>query len=41
MLVKASFPPIAFKEILEAKDRAKAMATAPAHGLTLVEVYYK
>jgi tRNA pseudouridine38-40 synthase len=38
---KGKFSPIAFKEILEVKDRAKAMATAPAHGLNLVEVYYK
>jgi tRNA pseudouridine38-40 synthase len=30
-----------FKTILEAKDRSKASATAPAHGLFLKEVLYK
>ncbi|PHR28067.1 MAG: tRNA pseudouridine(38-40) synthase TruA [Desulfotalea sp.] len=30
----------AFKEILEMRDRTKARETAPAHGLTLIEVYY-
>ncbi len=29
-----------FKAILQAKDRTKARETAPAHGLTLVEVFY-
>lgn len=29
-----------FAEILRAKDRTKAGQTAPAHGLTLIEVYY-
>ena len=29
-----------FSEILRAKDRTKAGQTAPAHGLTLIEVYY-
>lgn len=29
-----------FSEILQAKDRTKARETAPAHGLTLVEVFY-
>lgn len=29
-----------FKEILDAKDRTRGGATAPAHGLALVEVYY-
>ena len=38
---KGKLSPLAFKEILEAKDRTKAMATAPAHGLSLVEVYYE
>lgn len=32
--------PEEFKEILEARDRSRAGATAPAHGLALVEVYY-
>ena len=29
-----------FKRILDAKDRSQASATAPAHGLTLIEVKY-
>jgi tRNA pseudouridine38-40 synthase len=29
-----------FIQILQAKDRTKAKETAPAHGLTLIEVYY-
>jgi tRNA pseudouridine38-40 synthase len=29
-----------FEKILQVKDRSKAGATAPAHGLTLIEVYY-
>jgi tRNA pseudouridine38-40 synthase len=33
-------PPFAMREILEARDRKAAGATAPAHGLTLVAVRY-
>jgi tRNA pseudouridine38-40 synthase len=33
-------PPEHMKEILEGKDRSAASATAPAQGLTMVEVYY-
>ena len=33
-------PPSAIREMLEAKDRKSAGATAPAHGLTLVSVKY-
>jgi tRNA pseudouridine38-40 synthase len=29
-----------FRELLEARDRTKAGATAPAHGLYLMEVKY-
>jgi tRNA pseudouridine38-40 synthase len=32
--------PEAFREILASKDRNQASATAPAHGLFLVEVRY-
>jgi len=33
-------PPEEIKQILESKDRRLAGQTAPAHGLTLVKVYY-
>ena len=33
-------PPVEFKNILESKNRSNASATAPAHGLSLVEVKY-
>jgi len=33
--------PKTYREILGAQDRAKAAMTAPAHGLALVEVYYR
>jgi tRNA pseudouridine38-40 synthase len=32
---------VEFHEILQAKDRTKAAATAPAHGLFLKEVFYE
>jgi tRNA pseudouridine38-40 synthase len=32
--------PAEFKGILESKDRSNASATAPAHGLFLMEVKY-
>ena len=32
--------PADFKQILDAKDRSKAGATAPARGLTLIKVNY-
>ena len=32
--------PIEFKQIMESRDRTKAGATAPAHGLCLMEVKY-
>ena len=34
------YPPEKMKEILEAKDRKKAGPTAPARGLTLMEIQY-
>jgi len=40
MLNKGSAPPEKTKEILEAKDRQKALWTAPARGLTLSKVFY-
>jgi tRNA pseudouridine38-40 synthase len=30
-----------FKRILDSRDRARASATAPAHGLTLIKVNYE
>jgi tRNA pseudouridine38-40 synthase len=33
-------PPAWAAELLAGRDRTKAAPTAPAHGLTLVEVYY-
>ena len=33
-------PPPDFKRILDSKDRSRASATAPAHGLTLIKVNY-
>ncbi|KGX85350.1 tRNA pseudouridine(38-40) synthase TruA [Pontibacillus litoralis] len=38
---KGKYPPIYIKQILEAKDRNKSGATAPAHGLFLWEVTYE
>lgn len=37
---KGKFTVTNFAGILQAKDRTKAGKTAPAHGLTLIEVYY-
>ena len=34
------YPPEKMQEILEAKDRKKAGPTAPARGLTLMEIQY-
>ena len=34
------YPPEKMQEILEAKDRKKAGTTAPARGLTLMEIQY-
>ena len=34
------YPPEKIQEILEAKDRKKAGPTAPARGLTLMEIQY-
>ena len=39
-LNKKGAPPQAMKEILEARDRQKALMTAPARGLSLSRVYY-
>jgi tRNA pseudouridine38-40 synthase len=33
-------PPESIREVLESRDRTRAGPTAPAHGLTLVEVLY-
>jgi tRNA pseudouridine38-40 synthase len=33
-------PPVWIAEVLAAKDRSRSVKTAPAHGLTLVEVIY-
>ncbi len=35
------YEPVKVKEILEAKDRKAAGVTAPAHGLMLMEIYYR
>jgi tRNA pseudouridine38-40 synthase len=37
---RSRFDPAAVLEILDSRDRARASATAPAHGLTLVRVDY-
>lgn len=34
------YPPEKIKEILEAKKRSQAGPTAPAHGLTLIKIYF-
>ena len=33
-------PPSIIKDMIDARDRRAAGATAPAHGLTLIEVRY-
>jgi len=39
-LDKTREPPIAMKKILEARDRRRALSTAPAQGLTMHKVHY-